>query len=66
MLLRQIGKSNDDDGCEQFGNGRVEMHVLNQYVQNDIIKEKIDGHHQSVAKKLNAAFQVGAVKYNIF
>ncbi len=65
MLLRQIAE-NDNYNCgENFSDGRIKMHVLNQNIQDGIIKKEIDGHNQPVSEKLNSSFQVGAGKNNI-
>lgn len=39
MFLRKIGECDNDGSRKYLGNSRVEMHVLNQDIQNCIIQK---------------------------
>ena len=66
MLLRKKTKGNNDYGRKYFGDGRIKMKILNHYIQQYIVKKKIDNYYQHVPEELGIPLQVRSAKYKVF
>jgi hypothetical protein len=58
MLLRKKAKGDNDYGRKYFGDGRIKMKILNHYIQQYVVKKKIDNYYQHVPEELCITLQV--------
>jgi hypothetical protein len=66
MFLRKKAKDYNDNSRKYFGDGRIKIKILNHYIQQYIIKKKIDNYYEHISEKLGITLQVRSAKYKVF
>ena len=66
MPLCQITEYNDDAGCHDLCNNGIYLKILYEYLQQNIIEQKIKHADHKVPEQLNSPLYHRIIKYHVF
>jgi hypothetical protein len=63
--LGKVAKANNDESCNDFSDGWIDVEIFYQYLQADIVDENTNYYQQEITEQLYPSVEVGIMENNV-